>query len=320
MTDQVEAAAVEKTPATLQEAMEEGWNKAQEPETPSEPETVEAAKPVEVDDMPSDMPSVYKSHWTKLDAEARSTILSDRRAMAQQIAAAGREARQLRPITETLRQAVEQLPALKGMSPEQVAKDVFTLARANAAMREKPVETLMGIAQQMGVLDKFKEAIGQPVQPAQSDATQRELAALKAEVARLKNPETIGGVVQQTLQNRETVSILEAFASEKGETWGAVQGMIPHMIPVAKAQIEQKTGRRASAKDTLALAYEMATYANPETRAKMAAAQAPVTDPGRTAEQAKAKGINVRSNSSTPPAPATMREALEQGWARANRQ
>jgi hypothetical protein len=299
MTEQT--AAVEETPATEADALGAIYDKLtaespieeEEPQTPAEREAVQT--PEVVEDAPSDLPAPIKAKWGALDKEARDAWLARDRDQGRRLAEQGRLVSGVKPVVDVLARAVNEIPGLKNMKPEQVARDVFEGAKMVAAIKANPVANILNLARQHGAEDALKAHFaGQ----APSDAAQQNIALvqkvrqLEQQLSQVSDPNRIMSAVEQRLTARDTENFVASFASEKPD-WQQVEPFIPNMIPLAK----QRLGQGASAQDVLAQAYEMAVYAHPDLRAKtMAAAQAPAaSDPARTAAARAAKSVNVTS-------------------------
>jgi hypothetical protein len=111
----------------------------------------------------------------------------------------------------------------------------------------------------------------------------------------------VSQMVSQAIAARDSEALVRDFSSapERKELWKDAEKIIPAMIEPAMA----KLGDGASAQDILAAAYDMAINADPDLRAKVAAAAAPAPDPKRTEAALRAKSVNVISKSSGNPKP-----------------
>lgn len=268
-----------------------------------EPEPVEA---------PSDLPTTLRKQWANIPEEARDAVLSSHRELSRRMAEQGRA---LRPIHDVLIQAAQEIPTIRDMTPEQVARDVFSMARIQGELAQDPVKTLLGIAQRYGATEGIKQALGgqSPDNAAQQNMQLvQEVKQLRAMLQQQADPQALEQRVMQTMTVRETERMVQDYASGK-EHWGDVENVIPQMIPVA----QQMLGEGASAKDVLDRAYDMAIHAIPDLRAKVTVAAAPAPaqpDPARAAAQRKAKSVNVKSTSSGKPKPMNEDERLAAIW------
>jgi hypothetical protein len=223
--------------------------------------------------------------------------------MAGKLAEQGRTVTAIRPIYDAVVQASRDIPTLADMTPAQIAKDVFQMARIQGQFNADPVTTLIGIAEQYGALDGLKAKLaGLPVPAVDSGA----LKAMETALAKATDPAAIEAVVSKTLAERENEKTVLAFSAEHKDFWPKVEGMIPFMIGPAKARL----GDGASPQDILAAAYDMALHADPDLRAKVAAAKAPEPDPKRTEAALRAKSVNVQSRGTDNPRPKSEDEEL----------
>jgi hypothetical protein len=284
------AEAKEPDPAPKAEAKAEAA-----PEAAPEPDRAEA---------PSDLPAAIRAKWAALDDETRSAFASTHREMGRKLAEQGRLVQGVKPVVDVLQQAIQQLPSLKDMRPEDVARDVFKTAQISDQLRRDPVNTLLGIAKQAGALDGLKQALSgeRPNEAAQEKMQlMQEIRALKEQISqqsRAVDPAAMTQHIDTVIRQRDTLNFVQQFAAEK-ENWQTVEPYIPAMIPLA----QQTLGESASPKDVLSQAYDMAIHAHPELRAKLqAAAPAPAqTDPQVTASARKAKSVNITGKPTSKP-------------------
>jgi hypothetical protein len=196
-----------------------------------------------------------------------------------------------------------------GAQPEQMVRN---LLNAERALRQDPVGSIQQLARMYGVdLSRFS-AQPQQAQPSEAgqpqDPRDRELAEIKQQL------QQVGQMTWQQQQSAlqrqqaEASSEIQAFAKDR-----------PHFETVrSDMSLLISQGR---AKD-LAEAYDMATWAHPQTRAALIQEQRQAEEAKRSAEQAervararKAGAVNVRSSVGASPAPArTLRETMEATW------
>ena len=314
MTD--ETAAVLDTPAPITSeddelgamfdklTAEEGVT--QEEDAGEAPVEAEAAQEVAVEEAkpeavaaPPDLPASIKAKWGDMTPEVQEAVLASQRDLSRKLADQGRTLQASRPVYDVLVQAAQELPSLQNMTPDQIAQDVFAMAKIQHNMNNDPVKTLIGIAAQYGVTDSLRQMMGAAPATdadAQRNSMAQEIAALRKELQQSANPAMIDARISQFAASKEVENTVTSYAATK-ENWSVVESVIPTMIPLAKARL----GEGASAKDVLDAAYDMAVYADPDLRAKvMTAATAPAKpDPARTAAQLAAKSVNVTSRPNT---------------------
>lgn len=263
---------------------------AEAPQEAPEPEV--APEPAqEAVDAPTDVPVALRKHWSALPEDARDAVLSSQREMSRKLSDMGRQVQGISPIRDVLVSAAKDIPALMNMRPEEVAQEVLSLAKVSADFRTKPLETFIGLAQQHGMVDALRQALGGNAQGAQETASlQNEIRALKQQLERAANPEFIREQVSAVTQQERVLSDVQAFAAQQ-EHWAEVEAYMPKVIPLLREAMPD-----ASGKDVLARAYDLAlqTY-RPDLKAKAQAAveAAAQPDPERIQAALKAKSVNV---------------------------
>jgi hypothetical protein len=254
-----------------------------EPEPEAKPEVVEA---------PKDLPLSIRDTWADMPESAREAVLQSHRSFSAKLAEQGRVVSASKPVFDVLVQAAQEIPTLQGMTPAQIATDVFKMAQIQGQFAQNPVGMLMGIAQQYGAVDGLKAALaGQPIQGQnQNAALVQEIKQLRAQLANVADPAAIEARVTETLTKQENDRMVMEYAASK-EHWADVEEALPQFIAAAKTTL----GAGASPRDILDAAYELAIYANPDLRAKQQqpAPQPVVADPARTVAQQKAKSVNL---------------------------
>ena len=312
-------AAVEQTPAPISEddALAAVWDRAtadgveeaaEAPDSeaaeaieaesaPADAEDAEAApeaapEPVEA---PSDLPASIKAKWADMPAEAQEAVLASHRDLSRKLADQGRVVQAVKPIQDVLVQAINELPTLRNMTPQQVAQDMFQMVRIQAQMGNDPVKTLVGIAQQYGATEGLRAALGGQAAPESAQvnmALVQEVRQLRAQLQQVADPGAIEARVAETIAGKEVERMVMDYATSK-PLWNDAEPIIAQMIPLA----QQKLGSGASQKDILDAAYDMAIHADPALRVKAAtAAKAPAQPaPELRAAQMKAKAVNIVS-------------------------
>jgi len=338
-----EIAAAVETPAPQDEeraAMDAVWEKYQakpEPETKPEPEkpegnaeTAEAEAPADAPaeaaeapqeaqpkaEPPDQMPASIKSQWGDMPEPARDAVKAEFLELNRRMAEQGRVVSAARPVYDVLVRAAQEMPALSGMTPAQIAQDVFVMAGIQDNLRRDPVNTLLQVAQRYNALDGLRAAIGGEPQP--QDGLLQELANLRQQLSEVANPGAIDARVMQAMTAREMERLVTDFAKDR-EHWADAETGTLAMIPLA----QQKLGEQAAPKAVLEAAYDMALYADPDLRKRVLAAAAPTPapapkpDPALVARQAQAKAVNVGpARPTSPPAPKTEAEVMEEIWRR----
>lgn len=270
-----------------------------EPEQEAEPATESAQEPVE--QVPTDIPVALQKHWSKMDPEAREAVVNSQREMSRKLSEMGRVASGLEPIKSVLVKASQEMPALAGMRPDQVAQEVMQLAKISQQFSDKPLETLVGLAKQHNMVDALRQALGgQPQEAQQTAALHNEIRALKQQLSRVADPDYFRQQVSAVTMQDRVMGDVQTFA-QTAEHWADVEDHMPKVIPL----VRERLGEGASAKDVLSQAYDLALQIyKPEAKAKAQAAadEAALTpDPDRAKAALKAKSVNVtgRPNGNT---------------------
>ena len=292
--------------------------KSVEPTEPVASEPVEAvAEEPPVIEAPSFMPEGIRKHWAAMPEEARDALSKSQQGMSQRLAEATRLAQGLDPIKNVLVKAAEEIPNLKGMRPDQVAAEVMGLARISAEFNTKPVETLMGLIDKHGMREAIRAAIGGDAPAAQAqEALHKEIAGLKAQLARIGDPGYLEEQFSTMTERRSATDAVRAFA-EKAEHWAAVEGRIPMLIQA----VQEKLGATATLEAVLRDAYELAVniYLPDKAKAPAAVEAAAPPDPARAKAALQAKAVNIGGKVESASRPLTERQVFDAAWDRANR-
>jgi len=323
--------AVPATPETPpveseDDALDAAWDRAQEgPEEPAEevaaeePEEPEKAE-APVAGVPNDLPAGVREHWANIPSEARDAIAKSQRELSSKLAEQGRIQSGLKPIQDTLVQAAREMPALAKLTPDQIAKEMFQLARVSQSFNDNPVGALMGLVDQHGLRNELAQALGQ--QPQQDNGEIRSLkAALHqtqqelAQMRQVASPEFLRTQFSQFMGSHTAESEVAQFAG-KAEHWGEVEDYLPLTIPI----VQQKLGQNASRTDVLQAAYDLAiSQFVPQAQAQKDAQVASGDDPKRKEAAARAKSINVTGARTGKARELTEDEAMDAAWERAQR-
>lgn len=276
-------------------------------------------KPAKVE-RPADAPGAFdilpvevKREWQNIPEPARQALATSYQKMAQNAAEAGRLKQGFGPIQEAFQSVAQQAPELRNMTPQQAARMMGELAMTRVQLTKDPLNTLVRVAQQMGVADKFRAAFTGQQQPQQPQgqreaALMREVAQLRQQMQQMANPATITGTVERTLQTREVEQAVSKWAAEK-PYYQALEPHLPQFVDAALASL----GEGASHEDVLDAAYNMAV----ERFSLQPPAPQPAPHDGQRTEAARrAVSTNVRSRGSRP-TPLTDRDAMSQAYDRA---
>lgn len=321
-----EALAPEVVPETSQEedlgALYDTLNVEEVPEgekptetPPDEPvegaeEPVEALK--EVIEAPSDLPKEIRDAWGNLDETTRDAIARSHRDFSRKLGEQGRMVQGIRPIFDATVRAAKELPHLADMKPEQIADQVFELAKVSAQFNADPVKALMGYIDKHGLKEQMGQALaGTPMQGGETiQRLTNHIQKLETKLQELGNPEYIRNQVTQVTTEQATVSEINEFA-KSAEHWGAVEEHLPSFIA-----LEQSMQPAGSPRDILKAAYEAAVsrFVPEASKAPEAALEAAQMDPEKTKAALKAKSVNLRSQPSGKTRTLTEEEELAAVW------
>lgn len=323
--DKMQEAPDDSPDDSIQEAQE-----APKPDDPKEPapqESIEAEVTADSQDgpkvePPSALPRELKAHWSKIPEAARSEFQKVLKDWNDKLSDQGRQIQGIAPIRDELVSLVKDIPQYAGMRPAEVAADMRRF-RENVIvpLESKPVETLLKVAQDKGVAEQLRAALGgeQPQGGQHTQQMMQTITQLQRKIAQLENPEywseRVGQITQETtLQNEVT-----QFA-ENADHWSEVESHIPTVVPLIRA----KMGESASARDVLEAAYNLAVsqfvpdaQKAPEPAAVDEAAAQP--DPEQAEKARKAKSVNV-SGGPSKPRKLSQRELLSQTFDRMQKQ
>jgi len=261
------------------------------------------------------LPTEVKREWRNIPEGARSALAQSYQKMASEAAAAGRLKQGFGPIQEAFQSVAQQAPELRNMTPQDAAKMMGELAMTRVQLTRDPVGTLVKVAQQMGVADKFRAAFtgqqpqqGQQAQTQREAALMREVAQMRQQMQRMANPDIITGTVERTLKTREAEQAVSTWAAEK-PYYQALEPHLPQFVDEAIAAL----GEGASYTDVLDAAYNMAVE---RFSLQPPAPQNAPHEGQRTEAARRAVSSNVRSRG-TRPSPLSDRDAMAQAYDRA---
>lgn len=276
-------------------------------EEPKAEETVEAEKP------PSDLPGGIKTQWGNIPAEARDAITEAHREMAAKNADMGRQNQATKPVYDVLVNAAREMPELANMTPEQIGKEVFNLAKVNAQIQRDPVNTIAGFIQKFNVGPQVAQLLGGQVGDQTFMAMQQKIASLEQELSKSGNPEFLEQQFSRFSAKQQAVTEVDQFAAT-AEHWGEVVNDIPMYLDPARKALSES----ASNADVLSKAYELATFARGlAAKAQVGDEPAPQPDPKKAEQVKKATSVNLPSTASDGKRNLSEREKLSAAYDRA---
>lgn len=267
------------------------------------------------DEAPTDLPRAVRDAWKDIPESIRPAIMESQREMSRKLSEQGRQLQGIGPIRDTLVKAAQEIPSLANMRPQDVASEVFGLAKISGDFKTRPVETVMGLIKQHGLEEPMRQALaGQaPQQSAmQENELRQEIAGLKRQLQQVADPDYLREQVTQFTTQTQVQSEVEKFAQE-AEHWDQVEQYIPSAI-----QLVRESAPDASPQDVLKRAYDLTvSQFVPEAKAtptKAAEEAAQTVDPEKTQAAQKAKSVNVTGRSSGKPRKLTEDQELEKVW------
>ena len=310
-TDEDAPTEAESEPQEAKSEPQEGDAPDEEEEATAEPETKQEA--------PSELPAAIKAHWTAIPKEAQDAFLESQREANRKLSENGRMMQGIAPIRDVLAEAVNELPSLANMKPQDVAREVMQLAKISNDFNTKPVETIMGLVKQHGLEQALQQHFsGQGVTPdaQQNVALQQEVNNLKRQLQQISDPEYMSSQFDAFSTQQQAHQTIQEFAANQPH-WADVEPYLPDAIQFVKAS----SAEDLSPKDTLERAYNLALSQikpnamkadAPDTAQKAVA----VADPERSRKAQKAKSANLPDRGGSKPKPQTERQLMEQIWAK----
>lgn len=281
---------------------------AEATETPVD--TVKEVK--EVIEAPSELPPEVREAWGDIAEGARDAITKSHREFNRMLSEQGRQLHGIKPIQDSLVKAVKELPHLADMKPDQVANQVFELAKVSAQFAQDPVKALMGYIDKHGLKEQMGQALaGHPLQGGETiQRLNNHIQTLERKIQQFEDPDFMRSQVSAITSEQSTMSEVTAFA-KSAVHWGKVEDHLPHFVA-----LERQMQPEASPQDVLKAAYEAAVSRFvPEARkaseeAISEASEPAQPDPEKTKAALKAKSVNVRSQPSTKTRTLSEREEL----------
>ncbi|TIW63034.1 MAG: hypothetical protein E5V48_02630 [Mesorhizobium sp.] len=243
-----------------------------------------------------------KDAWGKAPPELRAFVAAREQELQGRLSDHGRQMSAFKPLQEVLEKNGKYFDPNTGakidgkvVTPAQAVEYLFNVQRD---MDANPIPTIMSIIDRYGIRDKVAAAFGQTVQQGESELRQ-EIAGLKQMLASVGNPASIDDRINQRLQERDqqhtAAEELTRLSADK-----PLYSEIPETDMVESIhKARRKLGDAASKEAVFNMAYDMAVHADPDLRAKAAAAKpAAPKDAGKVEAAKRANGVNIPSTQS----------------------
>lgn len=263
-----------------------GGNQAAE--DPAQAQTAEGQQAAQTVQMPANWQGL-DAEWSKIPADIQAKIAEHQRDLHTRMSDQGRQIGTLKPIAEIVDQNKDLYEGKKTADGRDVtpAFAMQFLFNAQRELSANPIGTLIKLADQAGVRQHLAAALlGQmpvPVTPQPAGLT-------PADVERM-----ISQRHDEEAQVRAWNDELSRLSKDKPLYSDIPEEDMVHSITKARARLGETADKQA----VFDLAYDMAVNADPDLRAKAAAAKvAAEGDQKRTAAQKRANTVNVTSTSS----------------------
>lgn len=286
----------------------------------NETETAEQAAKEPAEPPPSFLPGPVKEKWNDLDPAVREAIAQSQGEMSRKLADASRQMQGLGPMREKLIEISREYPQALNMKPEQVLDQAKQLMDIGRTLDERPLETLISIAEQKGVTGQLADFFnGRQVQPNNAarqhiSQLQAEIRGLKAQLEQVGNPQYLQEQMSSFMAQTKTLDEVTNFA-QSAEHWEKVEPHLPQIIPFVR-----DTMPGASNADILKASYEMAIQRLVPQATRPGGDEPPVTaDPKKAEAALKAKSVNVQGSMSGKPRTMSEDELLSAAFDRAQR-
>lgn len=248
-----------------------------------------------------------EGEWAKIPADAAAKIAPHLDQLHQTLSVQGQQVAAYKPIKEFIDSNADIFGRSKQDGSKVTPHEIFGTLISHQRLIEKDlVAGVVGIAQSYGVTPQqlVNEIARRSVNGNTQPDVARELADLKRTVTQQLDPKAIDSRISTKLEETRALTALESevnrWSDNKDKPFAKTllsdEATFVPFITMARA----KLGEAAQLSAVLDRAYDMAVNADPDLRAKAAAAKAaaPAEDPKKVAEAKRATAVNVTSTSS----------------------
>lgn len=279
---------------TVEVSPEEGAG-AEEPKVDPEAGTEDGAA-AEIP-LPANMQGMEKA-WAKIPADVKAEIAPKMAELHQRASDLGRNLASWKPVNDVLTANKHYFDGT--VSKHDPAQAIGFLFNVQREMDVDPVKTILDIADRYEVRQLLAQALGTVAAPAAEGAQgsqelRREIAGLKQTILKLQDPAAVDSRIDARLTDDRLSAEISRFNEQPHvkPLIAAVAADMPYFIGKAWA----KLGKAAAPAAVLEKAFDMAVQADPDLRAKSAAAKsAAASDQDKAKAATAAKSVNVKSN------------------------
>lgn len=245
--------------------------------------------------------------WEKVPADLRAEIAAHEGKLHQTLSTQGQQIAAFKPINDFIAENQDIFGRKKEDGSAVVPRDIFnTLIGHQRIIERDPIQGVLNIVGSYGISpQQLVNAIAERFKGQKGpDPVAAELAELKRTISQIADPKAIDTRVSAKLaEERATQKIEDTMSrwSKDKPLYGALtkdeatEAEFVNYITMAR----QKLGDTAEITAVLDRAYDMAVNADPDLRAKAAAAKAAAqAEPNKAAEARRAQQVNVTSTSS----------------------
>jgi len=274
----------DKDPTEAKEVPQEAVEAPQEPDKGG-PEAKPAEDTPATVEAPSELPKAVREQWASMTPEAQEAVKASQQELNRKLSDQGRQIQAIGPIRDELVSMVQDMPEMANLTPDQVLGQIRKFRDdVLAPLNKDPLNTILKVAQERGVLQQLQEAMaGQ--QPSQNSQAFTQLVEQNKQL--LNHIQSLEGRIG-TVETAPVTQAVQDFVSG-AEHWGEVEATIPDAIRYIKTVRPE-----ASPQDVLKAAYDMEVQRLGKAPAPAPKAEAEV-DPAHTEKVLKAKSVNVQS-------------------------
>lgn len=263
--------------------------------------------------------------WSKVPADLKPVLAEIDGGLHRTLSDQGRQISAFKPVLDVIERNKNLFDgSVKDENGRAItpAAGIEYLFNVQKAMDINPVETILTIADRYGARDKLAAALGQ--KPAEGQQGTQELrsviAGLEQRIAALTNPAAIDERINRKLTEKAADEAAEAEIGRLAKDKPLYSEISEEDMVDSIHKARRKLGDAASKEAVFNLAYDMAVHADPDLRAKAAAAKpAAVADPKKVEAAKRANGVNVTSTSSGKGRALTEDEELAEAYDKAQK-